>query len=105
MLVLSPLLWGEGGSLPAHSSAGAGRVRGHFPRISTPVLFSRASTRAIQLQRVGQGERRSNSEFWINHPLRSIPPELTSSLAAGLHHGAAGPLPIQLEVSLRKMVG
>jgi len=79
MLVLSPLLWGEGGSLPAHSSAGADRVRGHFPRISTPVLFSRASTQAIQLQRVGQGERRSTSEFWINHALRSIQPWTTYS--------------------------
>jgi hypothetical protein len=26
----SPLPWGEGGPLPALSSAGAGRVRGHF---------------------------------------------------------------------------
>jgi len=27
---LSPLPWGEGGPLPAFSSAGAGRVRGYF---------------------------------------------------------------------------
>jgi hypothetical protein len=37
----SPLPWGEGGPQPALSSAGAGRVRGDFRKIQTPVPFSR----------------------------------------------------------------
>ena len=66
MLVFSPLPWGEGGPQPALSSAGAGRVRGYFRRISTPVLFSSPSTQAIQTQRVGLEARRPTSEFGLN---------------------------------------
>jgi hypothetical protein len=34
-MMSSPLPWGEGVPLPALSSAGAGRARGHFPRSKT----------------------------------------------------------------------
>jgi hypothetical protein len=57
-----PLPWGEGPQ-PALSLAGAGRVRGCFRSIQTPVPFSRLSRQAIQIQRVGPGVPNSTSEF------------------------------------------
>ena len=60
-----PLPWGEGSPQPAKSSAGAGRVRGYFRKIQTPVPFSRLSRQAIQIQRVGPGAPNSTSEFGV----------------------------------------
>ena len=42
-IIASPLPWGEGVPLPAFSSAGAGRVRGHFRRTAKLVCHSKSS--------------------------------------------------------------
>ncbi|SPE22440.1 hypothetical protein SBA2_100035 [Acidobacteriia bacterium SbA2] len=63
IIVDRPLPWGEGGSQPAQSSAGAGRVRGYVRGTQKPVPLSRLSRQAIQIQRVGLEAPNSTSEF------------------------------------------
>jgi hypothetical protein len=51
-----PLPWGEGVPLPAHSSAGAGRVRGyflgrHFPLVERPSGRKTAHSRRLLIAR------------------------------------------------------
>jgi hypothetical protein len=69
----SPLPWGEGVPLPALSSAGAGRVRGHFIAADEPVSrkdakFAKAAKKTADFHLAFLCDFASWRElFWFGH--------------------------------------